>query len=242
MFEGKWMRRVVVGVMLSLGLAAVPAAMAQQPVTVVEEVPVNLSTPRGALKVLAAALQNGEGEKIRSVLTADTAVEQKMLTSMVDVASAVGELRKAAVAQFGEKGSLPLTGDAANTLKQGNKSLDLATEKVEDSKATVIMPNMPDDPIHMVKDNQGQWHMPMKELARGVVEADILKRAEEMALTVGVFKQVTLEINQGKFAGADEVRTVIQQRLASVLLGQPTPAAPTTAPVEAPTTAPAAAR
>lgn len=236
MLDCRKIRVAVAGLVMCLGVGAmIPVAMAQQPGTVAEEVAANQSTPRGALKVLAAALQNGEGEKLRLVLTAETPIEQQMLQAMVEVATASGDVRKAAVAQFGEKGALPLTGDAAATLAKGNKSLDLATEKLDGSKATVVMPEAPDDQIHLVKDNNGQWHLPMKALARGVEPALIQERAEQMMRTVVVFKQITAEITQGKYAGADEVRTVIQQKLTAAL----TSGGPATAPATAPTTAPA---
>src|SRR4051812_17110717 len=64
----------------------------------------DLTTPKGALKHLAAALRDGDAERIRRVMYATTPSEARMVAAMADMAKAMALLQKAAVKAFGEEG------------------------------------------------------------------------------------------------------------------------------------------
>src|SRR5947207_15986227 len=65
------------------------------------QVSADQSSPRGALKVLSVAMENGDSDALRNVLSATSAQEQRMLKAIIAQQSAIAQLRDAAVQSFG---------------------------------------------------------------------------------------------------------------------------------------------
>ena len=66
------------------------------------------ATPRGALKLLAAALRDGDAERIRQVMYAANPTETKMVAAMADMARSMAALQKSAIKAFGREGVLDM--------------------------------------------------------------------------------------------------------------------------------------
>jgi hypothetical protein len=196
--------------------AAATAAPATKPTTAAAAaaIPKDQSTPKGALRVLADSMEAGDAQRIRGVLHASNAAEQKMAEGMVDLATALAELKTNAIGAFGKQGAMPLTDDTEAMAAAGLERLVAATETVDPSgdRATVTLPDAGEAPAVVVK-VEGQWRFPVAELARGSSEAEVKDGIELAAGQAKVMREVAAEVKQGKYKTADEVRQALDQRV-----------------------------
>src|SRR5687768_6203337 len=149
------MRRPVLGsVMLiaaALAAGAGPAAPeparspatqpATRPTTAATQ-PADLSTPKAALKALAAALKTGSGADLARVVACGNDSERRVVAVMADMSAALASLRHAAVSAYGEQNASRLTSDPDAGYKQSITRIDAAEVVVapDGETATVRYP------------------------------------------------------------------------------------------------------
>jgi hypothetical protein len=139
----------------------------------------DLTTPKGALKVLASALRDGDAGRIREVMYATTPAEARMVAAMADMAAAMAQLQKAAVKSFGEEGAKEIVGDTQATDAQGRARIDAADVRLAGDTATVIVPEGEDAPVVLKRVN-GQWKVPMSELSKNADPSALEERLTEL--------------------------------------------------------------
>src|SRR5437773_8968015 len=118
-------RRILI---LLLGLA--PATTA--PTTA----PADPSTPKGALKALAQALDAGDRKALLDLLCAQSPADQKIADATANLAEASARLRKVAGKTFGEEAARPL-GVEPGATPEAIARIDAAKVQLDGERATV---------------------------------------------------------------------------------------------------------
>lgn len=211
-----WISRLVI-VALSGTLAI---AQSSQPAAVA----VDTSTPKGALKSLAVAMDAGDAAAIRSLLQATSPSEQKMVGAMSELAANIAAMNKAVIVRFGrDKALKALGGDPAEMLKQSLSTIDAAAERIEGDSALVSTPAKESMTLKKV---EGGWKVSMADLSKGSTPAAVDERVAELSRQMKAMREVTAEMTAGAFKDADEALAAVRTRMG----GSPQ-TAPATAPV-----------
>ena len=169
------------------------------------------STPKGALKRLAAALRDGDAEAIRQVMHAADPAEVRMVAAMAEMARAMAVLQRAAVKAFGEEGAKEVVGDTQATDAQGRARIDSADVRVQGETATVILPEGEDAPVTLRRVD-GRWKVPMSELSKDADRSVLDERLAELAEQAKVVQQIAKDIEGGQFNSPAQAYSAWQSR------------------------------
>src|SRR5437868_7086734 len=161
---------MVSGLWMSLMLA-----IATQPTTAATTQVLDLSTPRSTLTALVQGMETGNAEQIRQVLYPRTAGERRMVEAMIRLSRSVVRLSKSASTSFGASGAGELLGDANTFAHEAETQIKFATEKIAGNTATLSVPGYKVSPVVLEKID-GQWRIPMSELAKGISEVELDQR------------------------------------------------------------------
>ncbi len=193
-------------------VAAHARAQATQPATA-PAVAADTTTPKGTLKLLSDAMEQGDVEAMRRLMLAADETEQKMVAAQVAQAEAFARFRKALVATFGQPALDELLG-AAPTAAQRNAVFDAAPQKLDGDRATVSV----ETDNYELKKVDGRWLLTFTTMARSVEPAVLDESLREMSVRAEVMKEVADEIAQGKYQNTDEVGQAIQGKMLSALM------------------------
>ena len=181
----------------------------------------NDTTPKGVLKRLAAALRDGDAERIRAVMYAANASEAKMVAAMADMAGAMAALQKAAVKQFGREAAKEVVGDTEATDAQSQSRIDAADVRIQGDTATVTMDDGEDAPV-VLKRVAGHWKLPMSELAKGADQAALDERLAGLADQSRLVRELAEEIRDGKYSTPVQAHEAWQSRAMQASMRKPT--------------------
>ncbi len=185
------------------------------------------STPRGTLKVIAIAMQKGDGEALRNALVGEGADQIKLIDAMVNTAVSARKLHDAAIAAFGQEQARTLTG-ATEDLKY----LDDAIAAIDEAGQTAIVTfaDVEAKPIKLVMKGE-QWAVPVGELAGGLDESATAERLDEIRNFIAVIDAVAEEITLKQHRTAEEAKQALYNRMMQAAAPDPTTQpAPTTGP------------
>ena len=206
------LRLAIALVTLLTGAAALALAQATQPAAA-PAVAADTTTPKGTLKLLSDAMEQGDVEAMRRLMLAADPVEQKMVAAQVAQADAFARFRKALVATFGQPALDELLG-AAPTAAQRNAVFDAAPEKLDGDRATVSV----EQDSYELKKVDGRWLLTFTTMAKSLEPAVLDESLREMSVRAEVMKEVADEIAQGKYQNTDEVGQAIQGKMLSALM------------------------
>ena len=178
------------------------------------------TTPKGALKVLASALRDGDADRIRQVMHATSAAEMRMVGSMADMARAMAQLQKAAVKAFGDEGAKEIVGDTQSTDADGRARIDAADVRITGDTATVIVPEGEDAPV-VLKRVGAHWKVPMAELSKNADPAALDERLAELTEQRKLVTQLTEEIGAGQFNSPAQAKDAWQSRAMQAVTRRP---------------------
>jgi hypothetical protein len=197
---GKRAIRVTVawGALLCIGISA----LAVEP---------DLSSPKTAIKSLYEAVQAQDGDAVLKTFYAANEEERELARAFAGMIVAGRKLSGAAKERFGSAGEA--LGSGMMSAEEFSR-LDQAELKETGDTAT-LAPLGRSRPIPFHR-TEGRWQVAIREFANGELG---LPRQTAMLKKVGaVFDEVAGEINAGKFATSQEAESVIQTRLANVLI------------------------
>ena len=214
--------RLAVLILLSMPLSAAHAQKAPAPPADQKSAPEqhDTTTPKGALKALAAALRDGDAERIRQVMDAANPAETRMVAAMADMAKAMADLQKAAVKSFGSEGAKELVGDTHATDAQGRARIDAADVRVQGDTATVVVAEGEDTPV-VLRKVRGHWKVPMAELSKNADPAVLDERLTELAEQRKLVVQLTKEIGEGEFNSPAQAKDAWQSRAMQAVTRRP---------------------
>jgi len=173
--------------------------------------PVDQSTPKGALKMLARALEAGDRKVLLELLYADSPSERKIAEATAGLAEATAELRRAAVQAYGETASRPLGVDGA-AVADAMARVDASVEKIDGNQATVTSMLDPTDSMLLVQ-RDAKWRVPMAQIGGAVDAADLDKNLHDTSEQVKLLKAIAGEVSAGKFKTAIEARQELDRRI-----------------------------
>jgi hypothetical protein len=179
------------------------------------------STPRGALRVLAEAMDNGDAAGIRSVMTANTPVEKQMVDALVGYHEALAHFSKAAEEAFGADEAKKIIGDKAASHDSAIAALAATPEKIDGDNATVG-----DGPQHvqLVKVD-GKWTIPAGKLAEGTDPANINQRIADLNTRARIYNEVTDETKHDHYKTPEEAWAAVNAKAMKAASGADTGAA-----------------
>ena len=177
----------------------------------------DLSTPKGAAKNFATAMENGDADGAKR---ASTGADPAMIDSMVKLAGNMKKLRDAAVSKFGDQGK-DLLGSAG-----GADSMDMAkkvddADVKEDGDNATLTPKSGGQPIKLKKIS-GEWKVDASELTEMVSKMgggmfDSMSQAAT---------DTASDINAGKFKTAQEAQQAFGSKMMSAAMTSHAPAGP----------------
>jgi hypothetical protein len=180
------------------------------------------ATPKGALKLLAAALRDGDADRIRQVMYSSNASEARMVAAMADMAKAMAALQRAAVKAFGREGAKEVVGDTDATDTESKAHIDSAEVKVQGDTATVTMEDGEEAPV-VLKRVDGRWRLPMSELSRGADLAALEERLAGLAEQSSLVRELAEEVGSGKYASPAQAKEAWQSRAMQASMRRPAP-------------------
>ena len=209
------MRSGVVAVMV-LTCAALARAQQTQPATAPAADP---STPRGALRLLNQAMRDGDVATIKRMFLAANPSESKMIDAVAQMSAALADLRRAAVKAYGEEEATTVTGDSepAKNLER----IDSAEIVINGQTATVTYKDQKDSPF-VLKKLEGHWQVPASELGKPIDPAALTQQLADLAVQTSLVRQITQEIDDGKFPTAKKAGDAWRTRLLQAVTSQPT--------------------
>lgn len=179
-------------------------------------------SPKATLKQLAAALRDGDADRIRQVMHATTTAESRMVSAMADMARAMAAMQKSAVKAFGKEAAKEVVGDTDATDAESNARIDAADVKVQGDTATVSMEDGDEAPV-VLKRVDGRWKLPMSELSRGADAAALDERLTALAEQSRLVRTLAAEIESGKYATPAQAHEAWQSRAMQASTRRPTP-------------------
>jgi hypothetical protein len=178
------------------------------------------TTPKGTLKLLAAALRDGDAERIRQVMYASNASEARMVAAMADMAKAMAALQRSAVKAFGREGAKEVVGDTDATDTESKAHIDSADVKVQGDTATVTMEDGEEAPV-VLKRVDGRWRLPMSEMSRGADLAALEERLAGLSEQSKLVRELAEEIGTGKYASPAQAKEAWQSRAMQASMRRP---------------------
>jgi hypothetical protein len=203
--------------------------------------PAPADSPRGALKALVNAMQAGDAPKIKSLIATTNPTEQKMVDAMATMSVAQKKFRDAAQAAYGTNAK-ELTGDTEAGTAEGLAKIDAAPESIKGDTATVDPTGQPGVPPLTLKKVDGQWRIPISELARGVDQNTIQQRLEDLGFMSQMMNESADEVAKGMYKTPKDAGEAIKSKMmkranaATQSSTQPTAPPPMNAPATAPST------
>ena len=188
--------------------------------------PADPSTPKGALKALAQALDAGDRKGVLQILWAQSPSEQKIADATAELAEASAALRRAASKAFGDVAARPL-GVEVGATPQAMDRIDSANVKVDGNRATV-RPESGDGPPMILVRGGDIWRVPVAELSKDVEAADVDRNVAALADQAKMLREVAAEVSAGKYKTATDARQTLDKRIVDSAFSQ---SATTTAPV-----------
>jgi hypothetical protein len=184
--------------------------LADAPATAIATIPEDQSTPRGALRILSAGMDEGDGAKFRAVFRIGNPQEQQLVDALVSFHEAIAKFNKAAVDAFGNDQARRLTGDRIAMQAQALADLQVMPESVKDDEATVGPESQPQIRLKRI---DGKWYVPVGMLAPNAEPANVQAVIDDNKLRAAIYNEFTSELSTDKYKTAEEAGDALQLKL-----------------------------
>jgi hypothetical protein len=169
----------------------------------------DLSTPKGAAKTFATALENGDADAAKKACTGG---DPKMIDSLANAAGNMKKMREAAISKFGDEGKTAFNGPDGDDMGMMTTKVDDAVEKIDGDKA---MLTLKDGKPLALKKVDGDWKVDVSEMSglgssMGAAMFDSMGKAA---------KEVTDDVNTGKYKSAADAKTAFGQKMMGGVFG-----------------------
>ena len=168
--------------------------------------------------MLAQALAAGDRAGVLDRLFTNSPQEKQLADATADLAEATAQLRKAAVAAFGESGAGPLGADLSAS-PEALKRIDAARVELDGDKATV-RPGESDGPPVVLVRRDGVWRVPVGELSKDVESADVQRSIDAMNEQAKQMKAMAGEVEGKKYKSAVAAREELDKRIMTGVVGK----------------------
>ena len=169
------------------------------------------STPKGALKALAQALDAGERKAVLDLLAAKSSAERKTADATADLAEAAAALRRAAAKCFGQQAARPL-GAQPGATQEALDRIDAAKVQIDGDRATVRTETSEGPPM-VLERSAGAWRVPVSELCKDTEPAELDRNVAALAEQSRLLRELAAEVAAGKYKTAPEARQALDKRI-----------------------------
>jgi hypothetical protein len=180
----------------------------------------DLSTPKAALRVLAAALHDGDGARLREVLETTNPAEERMIGAIAETAAAFNRLHATAAKAFGDAAAARFTGETEEQYAQSLARIDAAEVTIEGDRAAVRYPGAA-EPEYELRRVDGRWRVPMSQFSKGADPATLDARVAEAAGQMRIVLELAGEIGAGKYKSAEAASEAWRGKISQALSRPP---------------------
>jgi hypothetical protein len=169
----------------------------------------DLSTPKGAAKSFAKALESGDAEAAKAASTGDP----KLVESLAKVGGGMKKLQDAAVAKFGEEGKSIAGGPGGkgDKMAEMSKRVEESTEKIDGDTAT-LTPKDGGEALKLKKVN-GDWKLDVSQMGGGMAQMGSAM-FDAMAKAAG---ETADEISAGKYKTVKEAQMAMGTKMVGAM-------------------------
>jgi len=181
-----------------------------QPATAQATSPADRSTPQGALKQLAAAMQEGDRATMLTVLHAENEQERRVVESQIAQAAAFAAFRRAAIGAFGVADANEITGDFTRAAADQMASIDSAAVKMDGDTATI---ELGPETVYVLRRAPDGWYVSITSLLKDSRPDTINQIVRDMHDRTAVVQETADEMAAGRYKTTDEVAQAFQSKL-----------------------------
>lgn len=214
-------------VLMTLAFLACAPWLAAQQTRPTTAPAIDASTPRATLRALSLAMRDGDVATITHLFLAATPSEEQMVKADAQMAAALADLRRAAVAAFGVDGAKIVTGDTAAGSAESLARIEAADINATGDTATVSYRDERQSPF-VLKKVGSEWKVPVSELGKPLEKSALDQRLADLAIQTAVVRQIVTRIDQHKFVRAEEAREAWQTGILQAATSQPAATQPRT--------------
>jgi hypothetical protein len=202
-------RALIISAVVS-GLTVIATAQTTQSITA----PADASTPKGALKALALALDAGDQPRIKSLMNVTSPMEQKMVDATSEMAVSIAKLKHAMSSKFGESATQTAMGDSPEVLQKSLATIDSAEEKVDGDIALVSLSATPREAMSLKKVS-GSWKVSVADQVKdeGLTPPQVDEKMSMVTAQSKLLNDVTAEVESGKYATATDATAALRGKM-----------------------------
>lgn len=198
---------------LLIGLAPLGAAAQSTQSAALEP-----TTPKGALKALALAMDHGDADAIRHLMDASTPLQSRMVEVTSEMAAVMADLNRAMAAQFGAAQTQAVLNVSPEQLKQSFTDIDAASETITGDTATVSI--APTDrgtmALHRVN---GTWKVSLQKRLDQLTPQQVDEDVAMLSSQIEGMRQVIAAVRAGKYATAADAGAALHARMGAASAG-----------------------
>jgi len=175
---------------------------------------IDASTPKGAAKMFAKAVEAGDSATAKSVAVGSP-TGMKFIESLTGIARAQKGLEAAALKKFGKDGAALTKGQAMKI-----PDVDKSIEKVTGDSATLTPPDGKGQPMTMKKVS-GKWKVDISSMGKDPKQSDAMMAqiGPMFANMTKAMNEMTTDVNAGKFKTVKEAQAGMQTKLMAAFGG-----------------------
>ena len=172
------------------------------------------STPLGALRFLARALQEFDGPNVANSMHAQNPDQERFVNAMANVVRVEGEMRKALGDTFGTDGTALLPKRAIFAMSFGQELLDDAQVELQGTNATIHTPGRDgrSDKMRLVQ-VAGVWKVSGDKVGSPAARQGM----ESMERISAAVESFTEEVTRGQFRTAEEAIRSMRRRIGPLM-------------------------
>jgi len=172
------------------------------------------STPIGALRFFAGALEKFDATNVAASLHAQNPSQERFLNGMVGMVRSEGAMRKALEEKFGPNYTPALPKRALFGMTFGQEQLDVAEADVQGTNAVIHIPSRGDrsDEMRMVK-IAGAWKLSGDKGN----SPQAIKGVDSMERMSSAVESFTDAISRGEFRSAEEAQRAMRARVGAAM-------------------------
>jgi hypothetical protein len=177
-----------------------------------QPVPADPSTPKGALKALALAMDHGDADAIHRLMDAGTPTQTRMVDMMSEMAVAIADLNAAMTTAFGPEQAQSVLGNSAEQLKQSLADIDTASETVAGDTATVsIAPT--ERGTMALRRVSGMWKISMQARMAKLTPQQVDDDVAMLSSQIRGMQDLCGEVRAGKYTSAADAAAALHARM-----------------------------
>jgi hypothetical protein len=179
--------------------------------------PIEPTTPKGALKSLAIAMDAGDRERIRNLMYTTSPIERKMIDVTSDMAVAIADLKHLMTKRYGEVATQIAMNESPDALPQSLAKIDSAEQKVDGDLAVInLSAAMPRESMSLVRTGD-YWKIsvPQQIKDEGLTPEQVDEKIATVSSQSRIIRDLTTEVTAGKYPTAADAASALREKMSA---------------------------